>query len=311
MNLKAPLRFRCVDPDFDGWMEELVGQVPPRRSTTAAAMAVALGDPAASGAVVAWLRTHAPEVALAPEGTPPVITDFECSQPLIALQGEQRRLALDLILVDPEPMPARAVGLDVAYHGTQARGAAVEVDMAAGTVIRTAGLGTTVTFPYIPGYLYYREGPVLRRLLRRLPGGDRVVLVDGHGILHPRGCGLASHLGLATEEATVGMAKGGWSPTPQGAPRDGWIIITQGQRQMGWLHSGRGKPKSYVSPGHRSSLDGARRFAELIFRMKESPLAIADRLSRSTMGGVLHQGAAQHGPPPLAETTEDWRWRRA
>ncbi len=302
MNLKAPLRFRYVDPDFDGWMEELVEQLPLRRSTTAAAMAVALGDPAASGAVVAWLRTNAQEVALATEVTPSVFTDFEFDKPLIALQGEQRRLALDLILVDPEPMPARAVGLDVAYHGAEARAVAVEVEMATGEVTRTAELGTTVTFPYIPGYLYYREGPVLGRLLGRLPGGDRVVLVDGHGILHPRGCGLASHLGLATEEATVGMAKGGWSPTPQGAPRDGWIIITQGQRQMGWLHSGRGKPKSYVSPGHRSSLEGTRRFAELIFRMKESPLAIADRLSRPTVGGALWRGGGTASPTTLSQS---------
>lgn len=265
-----------------------MGQVPPRRSTTAAAMAVALGDPAASGAVVAWLRTRAPEVALAPEGTPSVITDFECSQPLIALQGEQRRLALDLILVDPEPMPARAVGLDVAYHGTEARGAAVEVDMAAGTVIRTAGLGTTVTFPYIQGYLYYREGPVLGRLLGRLPGGDRVVLVDGHGILHPRGCGLASHLGLLADEITVGVAKGGWcSPIHVGAG-DQAVPIPGSSGQAGWILPGIGRHRQvYVSPGYGIGMDGAKSVVESVLRLSHSPLDLADQFSKLSTENTL------------------------
>ncbi|HOD35711.1 MAG TPA: deoxyribonuclease V [Syntrophales bacterium] len=64
-----------------------------------------------------------------------------------------------------------------------------------------------VRFPYIPGLLSFREGPPLIRAFEKLNRAPDVVLFDGQGIAHPRGLGLASHMGLLLSVASVGCAK--------------------------------------------------------------------------------------------------------
>ncbi len=66
--------------------------------------------------------------------------------------------------------------------------------------------------PYVPGYLGFREVPPLVHLLDRLRAtrpalAPDVVFVDGNGILHPRRCGSASHLGVIACVPTVGCSK--------------------------------------------------------------------------------------------------------
>lgn len=62
---------------------------------------------------------------------------------------------------------------------------------------------------YIPGYLGFRECPAYQSMLSKIPSSlqPEVILVDGFGILHPRQCGAASHLGVLTNIPTIGVAK--------------------------------------------------------------------------------------------------------
>ena len=62
-------------------------------------------------------------------------------------------------------------------------------------------------FPYRTGLLSFREIPILAAALGRLQSRPEVILVDGQGIAHPRGLGLASHLGLVLDVPTIGAAK--------------------------------------------------------------------------------------------------------
>lgn len=61
--------------------------------------------------------------------------------------------------------------------------------------------------PYVPGFLAFREVPHLQRLIERAPIKPQVILVDGNGIFHNRGFGLASHLGVITGIPTIGCGK--------------------------------------------------------------------------------------------------------
>lgn len=63
------------------------------------------------------------------------------------------------------------------------------------------------TFPYIPGFLAFRELKVLLDTYKKLEVKPDVLFVNGHGVLHPRRCGIASHLGIAIDMPTIGVAK--------------------------------------------------------------------------------------------------------
>ena len=64
-----------------------------------------------------------------------------------------------------------------------------------------------INFPYIPGYLSFREAPVLLKLIEKHQQQADVFIFDGHGIAHPRGLGIASHLGVLTNKPSIGCAK--------------------------------------------------------------------------------------------------------
>lgn len=63
------------------------------------------------------------------------------------------------------------------------------------------------TFPYIPGFLTFREGPALVAAFLKIRVEPDVIIFDGQGIAHPRGFGIASHMGVLLDKPSVGCAK--------------------------------------------------------------------------------------------------------
>jgi deoxyinosine 3'endonuclease (endonuclease V)/endonuclease III-like uncharacterized protein len=100
-------------------------------------------------------------------------------------------------------------GADVSYDkGSDYYHAAVVVlRLPEMETVEEAHASAKAPFPYIPGLLAFREGPIVLRAFRKLKMRPDVVLIDGHGVAHPRGFGLASHMGVLLGIPTIGCAK--------------------------------------------------------------------------------------------------------
>jgi len=118
-----------------------------------------------------------------------------------------------------------------------------------------------VTFPYIPGLLSFREGPVLLKAFENLQRRPDLVMFDGQGIAHPRGVGLAAHLGLFLDIPAIGCAKSrlcGEHREPGPLPGDHEDLLNQGQVIGSVLRTKARVRPVFVSPGHRISLERSR-----------------------------------------------------
>ena len=99
-------------------------------------------------------------------------------------------------------------GADVSFEKDgSAVAAAVVVDLDDLNVIDSKTLEVELLFPYISGFLGFREADAVISVLRKLNSDFDVLMVNGQGIMHPRGFGLASHVGLLMDVPTVGVAK--------------------------------------------------------------------------------------------------------
>ncbi|HET8578695.1 MAG TPA: endonuclease V [Methylomirabilota bacterium] len=153
-------------------------------------------------------------------------------------------------------------GVDLAYRadGSRAWAAVVLVSVPDGRVLEVATATGRPRFPYVPGFLSFREGPLVLRAFRRLRRRPDLVVFDGQGIAHPRGFGLASHLGVLLGLPSVGCAKSrlvGEHAEP-GPRRGDWAPLRiEGRVRGAVLRTREGVKPVYVSQGHRIGLNQA------------------------------------------------------
>jgi len=123
----------------------------------------------------------------------------------------QLKLREKIILEDQEPTsPVNIIaGADIsaALHDSLFFAAVILMKFPQMEIIEESYAVKEVNFPYIPGLLTFREGPALLKAFSQVKTKPDVVLFDGQGIAHPRGLGLASHLGLFLDVPTIGCAK--------------------------------------------------------------------------------------------------------
>jgi deoxyribonuclease V len=128
------------------------------------------------------------------------------------------------------------------------------------TEIRRVEHRGRVRFPYVPGLLSFREAPLLLEAFGKLAALPDVVVIDGHGLAHPRRVGIASHMGLLLDRPTIGCAKSlliGEHGALQPGAGSHVPLVHDGQEIGRVLRTRRGCKPVYVSVGHQISLDAA------------------------------------------------------
>lgn len=142
-------------------------------------------------------------------------------------------------------------------------------------------------FPYIPEYLSFREGPILVQLLQEFKLQPDVILFDGQGIAHPRRMGIATHMGVLFDVATIGCAKnllyGEYEEPSPGSGRRSPLRDSATGEVIGMVVRTRDSVKPvFVSPGHKIDVNLS---VEVVlkctpkYRLPE-PLRLAHRLSQ-------------------------------
>ncbi|MCB5173818.1 deoxyribonuclease V [Microvirga lenta] len=157
-------------------------------------------------------------------------------------------------------------GVDVSVKDEQSQAAVVVVTYPGFLPVETVLARRQTPFPYIPGLLSFREGPVLEEAFDKLEAEPDVFLFDGMGIAHPRRIGIASHMGLWLQRPTIGCGKtllcGRYKDLAEdkGAAAP---LIDKGQTIGVALRTRSAKNPMFISPGHMADIPTA---AELVLR---------------------------------------------
>jgi len=185
---------------------------------------------------------------------------------------EAKRIQVALsknVIVEGGPRRVRFIaGADVSYNPKDLRmwGGVVVFDVAKWEVVEEWGASGETAFPYIPGYLSFREIPVLLSAFRKVETIPDVVLLDGQGLAHPRGMGIASHVGLFLDIPTIGCAKkrlvGMFNPVDK--RKGSHSELKMNGKRVGWvLRTRDGVKPIFVSPGHKI---GVKRALDVVLR---------------------------------------------
>jgi deoxyribonuclease V len=180
----------------------------------------------------------------------------------------QRELTTEIISTQPVDLDAvkMVAGVDVSVKNEVSQAAVVVVTFPDFEPVETVLSHRPTPFPYIPGLLSFREGPVLEEAFENLKNVPDVFIFDGMGIAHPRRIGIASHMGLWLQKPTIGCGKtllvgrfgeladekGAYSP-----------LMDKGQVIGAAVRTRAGTKPVFISPGHLADLPTS---IELIMR---------------------------------------------
>ena len=212
----------------------------------------------------------------------------------------QARLRQRMIVSPLEPLPRFVAGVDCAFSADKKTifAAAVVYDRETQRVIEVAHAALPMNFPYVPGFLSFREGPAVKQAIRLLRHEFGAILFDGHGFAHPRRCGIASHLAIELDQPGIGVAKsrliGAFGKLPLKAGVTAPLL--DGEEQIGAvLRTQKGIRPVFVSVGHRVDLASAVQFVLACctrYRIPEptrqADIEVAKLKSRSAAFTPLH-----------------------
>jgi deoxyribonuclease V len=188
-------------------------------------------------------------------------------QEAMRIQHELR----ERLVAEPPPgfAPRLAGGADMSFERFATRGFAgvVVLDLESMETVTEAGAEADLAFPYVPGFLSFRELPPIAAAWERLERRPDVLVFDGQGTAHPRRFGVACHGGLLFDVPSIGCAKSLLVGThgPLGEERGSTAPLVHRGETVGMaVRTRAGVKPLYVSPGHRMDLETA---VEIVLRL--------------------------------------------
>lgn len=284
-----------IDIDLYSYFYDLVRQVPAGKITTYKELAIALGDEIAARAVGQMLAENPRPIITPchrvvrsdgsiggfthPEGINKkiellkgeginiingkvenfeklIFKDFKTNYPLKKLRKEEGKLKKMISFTNMQF--ENIVAIDASYQGRNIFLSFVRMDNDL-NVMNVENFRDVVNFPYIPTYFSYREGNAILKHYR----GKDLLLLDGNGIIHPRGIGLATYVGIIAKVPAIGIAKSHLFGELKGNK------IFNGKKQIGWYIS-----KRLVSPGNNISIKKTYEITKKMFE-KGDPIKFA------------------------------------
>ena len=177
----------------------------------------------------------------------------------VAIQQQLR----DQVITEDQLGPVRFVaGVDVGFEqdGAITRAAVAVLRWPELELHEQAIARRPTTFPYVPGFLSFREIPAVLDALEQLQTTPDILLCDGQGRAHPRRFGIACHLGVLTQLPAIGVAKSLLTGKHADVPdqRGAWQPLMHNEEMIGAaLRTRPGTRVLYISVGHRISLTTA------------------------------------------------------
>jgi deoxyribonuclease V len=197
--------------------------------------------------------------------------------------------------------PIRLVaGCDVAYSAATHRmyAAVVVVHLPDLAVVDSACATRLARFPYLPGLFSFRELPPLMAALARLRARPDALMFDGHGLAHPRRCGLACHAGVLFGIPALGVAKSilvglhGTLGVKRGSTA---ALVDRGETVGCALRTRDGVRPVYVSPGHLLDMESSAALALGTARGVRLPEPV--RLAHGETVAFMRRTDPQVAPP--------------
>lgn len=182
--------------------------------------------------------------------------------------------------VKPEDIET-VCGVDVSYRGGEAAAAAILWSVSKRETVETAIHRGRPPFPYIPGLLFMREAPLMISAVKMLKGAADMILVDGHGVAHPRKAGLAVFVGLLLDTPSLGVAKS-LLIGEVGEVEEGFAPVTLDGSTVGFSVKSRGR-RFYVSHGYGVRIGSVKNIIKRLGGAYPEALLEADKMSRRSV----------------------------
>ena len=189
---------------------------------------------------------------------------------------EELRLKLDLRPFRGQPRLVAGTDVSFSKSSPELYAGVVVLSFPDLELVESCAVKGRASFPYIPGLLSFREIPVLLKAFGALKNRPDVVICDGQGIAHPRGFGLAAHLGVILGMPSIGCAKnllvGDFAP-PAARRWASSRLVFEGREVGRVLRTRDGVKPVFVSPGHLMDIPGAERIVRRCctrFRLPET-----------------------------------------